>query len=43
MGGLDWYMIIVILAVLAVILAVLAVAVFFGWTEHIETMAGCMK
>ena len=43
MDGLDWYMIIVILAVLIVILAVLAVAVFFGWAEHLETMAGCLK
>ena len=36
MDGLDWYMI-------TAILAVLAVAVFFGWTEHVETMAGCVK
>ena len=43
MDGLDWYMITAILAVLAVILAVLAVAVFFGWMEHVETMAGCLK
>ena len=36
MDGLDWYMI-------TAILAVLAIAVFFGWVEHIETMAGCLK
>lgn len=36
MEDIDWYMI-------TVILAVLAVAVFFGWTEHLEKMAGCVK
>ena len=36
MDGLDWYMI-------TAILAVLVMALFFGWTEHVETMAGCLK
>ena len=36
MDGIDWYMI-------ALILAVLVMAVFFGWIEHVETMAGCVK
>ena len=36
MDGIDWYMI-------AVITVVAMLAVFFGWTEHIEAMAGCVK
>ena len=36
MDGIDWYMIVLILSVLVM-------AVFFGWIEHIETMAGCVK
>ena len=36
MDGLDWYMI-------TAILAVLVMALFFGWMEHVETMAGCLK
>ena len=36
MDGIDWYMI-------ALILSVLVMEVFFGWIEHIETMAGCVK
>ena len=36
MDGIDWYMI-------ALILSVLVMAVFFGWIEHLETMAGCIK
>lgn len=36
MDEMDWYMIVLILAVLVM-------AVFFGWIEHIETMAGCVK
>lgn len=36
MEDIDWYMI-------AGIIAVTAMAVFFGWIEHIEAMAGCVK
>ena len=36
MDGVDWYMI-------TGIIALTIMAVFFGWTEHIETMAGCVK
>lgn len=36
MDGIDWYMIVLILTVLVM-------AVFFGWIEHVETMAGCVK
>ena len=36
MDEMDWYMIVLILTVLVM-------AVFFGWIEHIETMAGCVK
>ena len=36
MDDVDWYMI-------ALILSVLVMAVFFGWIEHLETMAGCVK
>ena len=36
MDEVDWYMIVLILTVLVM-------AVFFGWIEHLETMAGCVK
>ena len=36
MDGIDWYMI-------TGIIAVAILAVFFGWIEHIEAMAGCVK
>ena len=36
MDGMDWYMI-------TVILAVVVLGLFFGWTEHLEAMAGCVK
>ena len=36
MDDVDWYMIVLILTVLVM-------AVFFGWIEHLETMAGCVK
>ena len=36
MDGMDWYMI-------TALIAVAVVACFFGWTEHVETMAGCLK
>ena len=36
MDGTDWYMIIGIIAVTVM-------AVFFGWIEHLEAMAGCVK
>lgn len=36
MDEMDWYMIVLILTVLVM-------AVFFGWIEHLETMAGCVK
>ena len=36
MDDVDWYMIVLILSVLVM-------AVFFGWIEHLETMAGCVK
>jgi hypothetical protein len=36
MEGIDWYMI-------TGIIAVAILAVFFGWIEHVETMAGCVK
>ena len=36
MEEIDWYMIIGLICVFAA-------AVFFGWIEHLETMAGCVK
>ena len=36
MDDVDWYMIVLILTVLVM-------AVFFGWIEHLEAMAGCIK
>lgn len=36
MDDVDWYMIVLILTVLVM-------AVFFGWIEHLETTAGCVK
>ena len=36
MEDIDLYMI-------TAIIAVAIVAVFFGWIEHIEAMAGCVK
>ena len=36
MDGMDW-------SIVIVVIAVTMLSLFFGWTEHVEAMAGCAK